>query len=264
MTPHEIRGVAANRRPPAGPQDARHVPLTRAQKLAQDAAEAAEVRAYQTDPDVIALRVERVRTQVDRLCWAGIMLGLAFTMTNVQTFAAAGSPAWSLPWLAAWLLDPTVSLVLLAILRAEQVTARYQVHTGPWVRRAKWFTLAATYAMNTWASYAAGSLAGIVLHSVPPLVVFVAAEAVTDLRDKLTEAVNVAFTEAAGAPVHERRPRRQPSRRKSFEDYCTEARRAWTPNVVVTPAWVREGTNCSRGLSSRVGATLTAELEEGG
>ena len=145
---------------------------------------------------MVALRVERIRSQVDRLCWAGIVLGLAFTMTNVQTFAAAGSPAWSLPWLAAWLLDPTVSVVLLAILRAEQVTARYQVQTGPWVRRAKWFTLAATYVMNTWASYAAGSLAGIVLHSVPPLVVFVAAEAVTDLRDKLTEAVNAAFTEA--------------------------------------------------------------------
>lgn len=250
----------------AGPQDARHIPLTRAQKLAQDAAEAAEVRAYQTDPDVVALRVEKVRTQVDRLCWTGITLGLAFTMTNVQTFAAAGSSAWSLPWLAAWLLDPTVSVVLLAILRAEQVTARYQVRTGPWVRRAKWFTLAATYLMNTWASYAAGSLAGIVLHSVPPLVVFVAAEAVTDLRDKLTEAVHAAFTEAAHrtpsstdtapftAEIHE------PVRRKLFDDYLTDARRAWSPGVEVTPAWVRRATGCSRGLSSRLAAALVEEL----
>lgn len=267
MTPQEIRGgVAASGRPPAGPQDARHVPLTRGQKLAQDAAEAAEVRAYQTHPDVVALRVERMRTQVDRLCWAGIVLGLAFTMTNVQTFAAAGSPAWSLPWLAAWLLDPTVSVVLLAILRAEQVTARYQVHTGPWVRRAKWFTLAATYVMNTWASYAAGSLAGIVLHSVPPLVVFVAAEAVTDLRDKLTDAVAVAFSEAVQhAPtgrVHERTPRTRRTRRagrKLFGDYLAEARAAWTPGVVITPAWVRQVTGCSRGLSPRLAAALAAE-----
>jgi hypothetical protein len=157
-------------------QDARQVPLTRAQKLAQDASAAAELRTYQTHPDVVALRVERVRAQVDRLCWAGIGLGLAFTMTNVQTFAAAGHQAWSLPWLAAWLLDPTVSVVLLAILRAEQVTARYQIHCGPWGRRAKLFTLSATYCMNTWASYADGSAFGIVLHSVPPLVVFVAAK----------------------------------------------------------------------------------------
>ena len=51
--------------------------------------------------------------------------------------------------------------------------------------------------MNVWASFAAGSPAEIVLHSVPPLV-FVAAEAITDVRDKLTEAVTVAYAEAGG------------------------------------------------------------------
>jgi hypothetical protein len=246
------------------PQDAHHVPLTRARKLAQDAAEAAEVRAYQTHPDVVALRVEHVRTQVDRLCWAGIVLGLAFTMTNVQEFASAGARPGTLSWLAAWVLDPTVSLVLLAILRGEQVTARYQVHTGVWVRAAKWFTLSATYVMNTWASYAAGSLSGVVLHSVPPLLVFTAAEAITDLRDKLTEAVTVAFTEAR-ARVHEpdeRSPRT--SRRKAFGEYLAEARSAWSPRVVITPAWVREVTDCSRGLSSRLASALASVVGAGG
>ncbi|MCS7478191.1 hypothetical protein NZH93_15130 [Umezawaea endophytica] len=252
--------------------------MSRARRLAREAVEAAELRAHQTRPDVVALRVERVRGQVDRLCWAGIILGLAFTMTNVQSFASASTPPWSLPWLAAWLLDPTVSLVLLAILRAEQVTARYQVRTGPWVRRAKWFTLAATYVMNTWASYAAGSLAGIVLHSVPPLVVFVAAEAVTDLRDKLTEAVTAAFTEAERralpdksvnvvARVHEPLARtasksKGSGARKSFADYLAEARAAWRPGVSVTPLWVREVTHCSRGLSSRLAAVLAGELAD--
>jgi hypothetical protein len=270
----ETEGVAAYGRPPGRP----HTP-TRGEKLAQDAAEAAELRAYQTHPDVIALRVEQVRTQVDRLCWAGIMLGLAFTMTNVQQFAAAGSVAWSLPWLAAWLLDPTVSLVLLAILRAEQITARYQVRTGAWVRRAKWFTLAATYVMNTWASFAAGLVSGIVLHSVPPLVVFAAAEAITDLRDKLTEAVSAAFTHASTvnpppdipavheapaepSPARPTRPRRAGVRRKLFEDYVADARAAWRPGAVVTPAWIREVTTCSRGLSSRLAAALASELEQ--
>ncbi|MGW4211570.1 hypothetical protein ACWEIJ_26490 [Lentzea sp. NPDC004789] len=263
-------GVAAFGRLPAAPA---------AQQLAADAAEAAELRAYATHPDVVALRVERVRAEVDRLCWVGIVLGLGFTMTNVQSFAAAGTPAWSLPWLAAWLLDPTVSLVLLAILRAEQVTARYQVRTGAWTRRAKWFTLAATYVMNTWHSWAEGSVSGVVLHSVPPLVVFVAAEAVTDLRDKLTEAVTAAFTEAQrrAAPVvsasvpktttterpaveRKQRNRSRPKRRVTFEDYLAAAREAWTPEVMVSPAWVREVTRCSRGLSSRLAATLAAEL----
>jgi hypothetical protein len=237
-------------------QDALHVPLTTAQKLAQDAAEAAEVRAYLTHPDVVALRIERIRSQVDRMCWAGIVLGVAFTMTNVQGFASAGSPAWSLAWLAAWVLDPTVSLILLAILRAEQVTARYQVQTGPWVRRAKWLTLTATYVMNTWASYAAGSLASIVLHSVPPLVVFVAAEAITDLRDKLTEAVGVAYSEAGGRPASER----PAVRRKLFADYLEDARSAWTPDVVIASGWVREVTGCSRGLAPRVARALMDEV----
>lgn len=71
---------------------------SRAKRLALDAAEAAEVRAYQTHPDVLALRIERVRSQVDWICWSGIVLGLAFTMTNVQEFASAGTRAWSLPW----------------------------------------------------------------------------------------------------------------------------------------------------------------------
>jgi hypothetical protein len=102
-----------------------------------------------------------------------------------------------------------------------------------------------------------------VLHSVPPLLVFVAAEAITDLRDKLTEAVSAAFTEAS-ARVHEpeKRSPRTP-RRKSFDDYLIEARAAWSPGVVATPAWVREVTDCSRGLSSRLAATLAAEVEAG-
>ncbi|MFC7343263.1 hypothetical protein [Saccharopolyspora griseoalba] len=214
-----------------------------------------------------AEQVDGVRKQVDRLCWTGILLGLAFTMTNVQQFAAAGSPTWSLPWLAAWLLDPMVSVVLLAILRAEQVTARYGIRTGGWVRAAKWFTLAATYVMNTWAAYAAGQADSVVLHSVPPLVVFVAAEAVTDLRDKLSEAVRAAFTNTESGPVEKREPSAPAAsskRRTSFDEYLERARKAWRPGVTVSPSWIREATGCSRGLSSRLAAALASELDEGG
>jgi hypothetical protein len=232
--------------------------MTRAQRLAEDAAEAAEVRAYETDPDVVALRIERVRRQVDWMCWTGIVLGLAFTMTNVQTFASTGTRPWSLPWAAAWVLDPTVSLVLLAILRAEQVTARYQVRTGGWVRRAKWFTLAATYVMNTWASFAGGQVAAIVLHSVPPLVVFVAVEAITDLRDKLTDAVMAAAGERRS--VHGESM--NAGRRKLFADYLADARVSWRPGVEVTPAWVRQATGCSRGLSPRLARALLSEVAD--
>jgi hypothetical protein len=229
----------------------------RAKQLVQDAAEAADLRAYETHPDVVALRIERVRRQVDRMCWCGIGLGLAFTMTNVQGFASVGTRVGSLPWLAAWLLDPTVSMVLLAILRAEQITARYQVRTGAWVRRAKWVTLVATYVMNTWASYAAGSLSAIVLHSVPPLVVFVAVEAITDLRDKLTDAA----VAAGRRPAAHEPAGSEPAPRKLFADYLAEARAAWSPGRAVTPTWIREVTGCSRGLSSRLAKALMTEVE---
>jgi hypothetical protein len=205
--------------------------------------------------------IERVAVQVDRLCWTGILLGLAFTMTNVQQFAAAGAPVWSLAWSAAWLLDPMVSLVLLAILRAEQVTALHGVRMGGWVRTAKWFTLGATYVMNTWSAYAAGSAALVVLHSVPPLVVFVAAEAVTDLRDKLGSAVAVPVAGPPSPRSDVEQPAKRSGQRTSFSDYLSVARAARTPDVVVTPAWVREVTECSRGLSSRLAAALRAEAQ---
>jgi hypothetical protein len=332
---------------PHGPPSAGSGPVGPGQRLVAEAASAAEVRAHQVDPDVVALRVEQTRTQVVRLMWAGIGLGLCFTMTNVAQFAAAGAAVGSLGWLAAWLLDPAVSLVLLAVLRAEQVTARWQVSTGVWPRVAKWVLLAATYVMNTWSSWAAGSVPGVVLHSVPPLVVVIAAEAVTDLHYALTECVQRAHTATqhtaqqaqrarvaraeqaqpaevntsavntstpghpalAGTPgehplsgagghlvggftghtgeragehpvnppaavarrVAHRAPRptdephragrsRGAVRRKLLADYLAEARAAWAPGVVVTPAWVRQVTDCSRGLSSKVAAALSADL----
>lgn len=325
MTTHDQTAPSASM--PVGARDARHVPLTRWQRLAADAAEAAEVRAFSEHPDVVALRVERVRTQIDVLMWLGIALGLAFTMVNVQQFAADGAAAWSLPWLAAWLLDPMVSIVLVAVLRAEQVTARWQVDTGPWVRRVKWFAFAATYVMNTWQSWASLDSAGIVLHSVPPTLVFLASEAAPVLRDRLTESVhraatprhttdttdvadgaastpaNTSTTEsvdatvnatatvtadsgvndgAAGAqdsttpeptttgatptPASRKRsastPRkpRTAARRRSRADYLALARARWAPGVEVTPAWIRQVTGCSRGLSSALAADLRTEL----
>ncbi|UMP02248.1 hypothetical protein [Amycolatopsis sp. EV170708-02-1] len=278
-------------------QDARHQPLTEADKLRQDAESAAQVRRLANHPDVIALRVEKVRTQIDVLLWVGIFLGLAFTMVNVQAFAASGSAPWSLGWLSAWLLDPMVSLVLVAVLRAEQITARYQVQTGKWAHRTKWFAFLATYVMNTWKSWVHLDVAGVALHSVPPVLVFLAAETAPVLRDKLTEAVmkaaGHAFTGEANteetAPAAEATPADTPDAeepvptpalspataprrttrkakapakqsRKLRGDYLAEARAAWAPGIEITPAWVREVCpEVSRGTSKNVADDLIAE-----
>lgn len=108
---------------------------------------------------------------------------------------------------------------------------------------------------------------------------------VVALRDKLTEAAVVAGTTTAvgrqpggaarvldstvakGRATSGRSPRGSRSaaavRRRFFGDYLADARQAWRPGVVVTPAWVRDVTGCSRGLSSRLAAALTTELEAG-
>lgn len=286
----------------SNPKDAKHQPLTEVDKLKQDAARARELRALHTNPDVVALRTEKVRTQVDRLMWTGLLLGLAFTMVNVQTFAADGAAPGTLPWLAAWLLDPMVSLVLVAVLRAEQVTARYQVAMHdpaaglkPWVRRTKVFAFLATYVMNTWVSWQAMDPAGIVLHSVPPVAVYLAAETGPILRDRLTEAVlraerlNTPATTTvdptagvvngslpvqdeptpAATPTPARRSRPAAKRttkartKKPLTEYLAEARAAYRPGVVVSPAWVRSvAPDISRGSSQNVSDALKRELAD--
>ncbi len=275
-------------------------PVSKVDKLRTDAAVSAQVRALTSHPDVIALRVEKIRSQVDALIWAGMLLGLAFTMVNVQEFAAAHAVVWSLAWIAAWLLDPMVSLVLIAVLRAEQVTARYQVETGKWVRRTKVFAFAATYVMNTWKAWGALDAAGIVLHSVPPVLVYMAAEVGPILRDRLTEAVlkaaamatvnqpvnhahtpamepavnpALAIHEPVPVEVHEQpRPVRKPPakrtgrksavkpRRVLYPEYLEMARAALVPGVMPTPKWAQEVTGCSAGTSVRLARDLRSEI----
>jgi hypothetical protein len=264
-------------------------------ELARKSREAAQVRAYQTDPDVAALRIERVRVWSAGLIWSGVVLGLAFTMTNVQQFAAHGATTGSLSWLSAWLLDPMVSLVLIGVLLAEQVTARWELDTPVWARRTKWFALAATYVMNTWQPWATLSASGIVLHSVPPLLVFTAVEGGPAIRETLTKAVARSLTaatatEAQSAPqqavavtpagtdtstppsvpaVEQRAPRtRKPAapkakpRRTSRTEYLSRARAAYQVGTVVTPAWVRAVVpEISRGTSQVVSDLLRAELD---
>jgi hypothetical protein len=100
------------------------------------------------------------------------------------------------------------------------------------VRAAKWFTVAATYVMNVWQAFTAGSPALVVLHSVPPFVVFVATEAVTDLRDKLGQAASAAFMNAKT----EQPTVAKKARRTSYDEYLNQVRADWRPDATVTLA----------------------------
>lgn len=163
--------------------------MSRAEILKRRADEAAQVRHYETDPDVVAYRLERRAILGTGLIWAGIVLGLAFTVPNVQRFVAGDAEPWSIVWTTAWLLDVMVSLPLIGVLVLEQAVTRHEVQLGAWARVLKWGSLSATYAMNTWESWASLDAAGILVHSVPPLVVFVCAEVLPTGRERITEAV---------------------------------------------------------------------------
>ncbi|MGH8922538.1 MAG: hypothetical protein ACRD0H_30080, partial [Actinomycetes bacterium] len=57
---------------------------------------------------------------------------------------------------------------------------------------------------------------------------------------------------------------RSASRRKLFGEYLAEARAAWSPGVLITPAWARQVTGCSRGLSSKLARVLATEFDQRG
>jgi hypothetical protein len=184
-------------------------PSTSVAKLLRAADEARQVRAARENPDVVALGIERIRARVDRAIWIGIIAGLGFTMTTVQAFAANGAPAGSAAWWAAWVYDPMLTIILLALLMSEQVMARWLITPGGWVRFARWWVLAATYAMNTWQAWVSHDGGQIFLHSVPPLTVAIAAEAITESREGLTRAVRAALAYLAPTtePVAAEEPR---------------------------------------------------------
>jgi hypothetical protein len=68
------------------------------------------------------------------------------------------------------------------------------------------------------------------------------------------------------APVR-KRPARKPVKspgRKFTADYVATARQSWDAGTEITPKWVREVSGCSKGLSAKVAATLTADLHAAG
>lgn len=108
---------------------------------------------------------------------------LIFTAVNVTLFAIEHHTHWAI----AWMLDPLVSLSLLATLYIDGKLAAYGYRPGGWPFLLRWFAGLATWLMNCWGSlYPDGKFtgwpdhadpAGLVLHSVLPCLVIIVAEA---------------------------------------------------------------------------------------
>lgn len=174
----------------------------RARRLLAQADEAAQIRDAMTHPDVVALRVERVRYFGEILLWMSIGTFLIFTIITVQRFVARGAERGTLEWFGAWFLEPAIIGGLVTVLIWEGAYKRQSIHTGPRARVAKWGLLVATYIMNTWDAWSQASSGGswgpLAAHSIPPLAVFWLTEAREEILDKLEETVVKAHAYALG------------------------------------------------------------------
>lgn len=109
--------------------------------------------------------------------------GLLVTAVNVTEFAIEHHVS---PYIA-WMLDPLVSLSLLAALFIDGKLAAHGYRPGGWPFVLRWFAGLSTWLMNCWGSlYPDGQFtgwpdrpdpAGLLLHSVIPFLVIVLAEA---------------------------------------------------------------------------------------
>jgi hypothetical protein len=135
--------------------------------------------------------IERLRAIQARLTWVLIVIAiiaLIFTATSVTLFARRHGVHPGI----AWLLDPMVALALGAVLFTDGVLAEYGIRPRGWSSVLRYFAGLATWVMNCWSSVWPDGTpvgvpehadpAGLVLHSIPPVLLIVLAEAVTGYR----------------------------------------------------------------------------------
>ncbi|NUK11757.1 hypothetical protein HRW18_28035 [Streptomyces lunaelactis] len=130
----------------------------------------------------------RLQTCLTRVLVAIAFVALVFTATNVTLFAIDHHIS---VWIA-WLLDPMVAVALGTVLIVDGVLSQHGVHPSGWATALRWFAGLSTWLMNCWAAlWPAGSPfgiprdvdpAGLVLHSIPPVLLIVLAEAITHYR----------------------------------------------------------------------------------
>lgn len=178
-------------------------------------------------------------------------------MRALASDAGEGWKAWILPISVDGMLV-SASLVMLTRKRAGQP-----------VGALAWSGLVLGLLVSLAANVAAAepTLIGRLVAAWPPIALGLSYELLLTLIRETATVHELAEQQvvATQSVVHERlepRPKALPKRpRKLLQDYVNEAREHLGPDVNVTPAWVREVTDCSRGLSPKIAATLKADLQ---
>ncbi|WP_238425889.1 hypothetical protein [Micromonospora parastrephiae] len=170
------------------------------------AAEARQLRRLLMNPDIQAVRLMRQRARWTAMAWSALLFALAFTMVNVQRFAAGHAEAWTPTWLVAWLVDPAFSTLLVGLLiaRGQLSAVGRSVHQRT-VRRVEYALLASTAAMNVMPTLAEGYPGGwreqvmqVLLHLLIPGLAFASAMVITLIQDHFAAAI-AAITEGEDA-----------------------------------------------------------------
>ncbi|MGW2821808.1 hypothetical protein ACWC24_12480 [Streptomyces sp. NPDC001443] len=141
--------------------------------------------------------LQALQTNLTRVLVAVAVVALAFTATNVTLFAIDHHIS---VWIA-WLLDPMVAVALGAVLIVDGRLSEHGVHPSGWASALRWFAGLGTWLMNCWDSLwpdgAAFGVprqvdpAGLVLHSIPPVLLIVLAEAITHYRRAILDRIAV-------------------------------------------------------------------------
>ena len=141
--------------------------------------------------------LQSLQTNLTKVLVAVAVVALAFTATNVTLFAIDHHIS---PWIA-WLLDPMVAVALGAVLIVDGRLSEHGVHPSGWASALRWFAGLGTWLMNCWSSLWPDGApfgmprqvdpAGLVLHSVPPILLIVLAEAITHYRRAILDRIAV-------------------------------------------------------------------------
>lgn len=152
--------------------------------------------------------LNRIQAGLTKVLVTVAVVALTFTATNVTLFAIQHHVS---VWIA-WLLDPMVAVALGAVLIVDGRLSEYGVHPSGWASALRWFAGLGTWVMNCWASlWPAGTAfgvprqldpAGLVLHSIPPVLLIVLAEAITHYRRAILAKIAALTAGVDSPPVH--------------------------------------------------------------
>jgi hypothetical protein len=149
------------------------------------------------DREAAVRTARRAALLMDAVLLIVATLTMGFSLQNIHDFAASHGVQDPI----AWFLAPAVDLALVAALVGDAVLSRHQLDAGPWATRLRWYAGAATLTLNAWEAVASLDAAAIVLHVVPPVLLFVLAEAASPYRVKFADTVRLAGEQVASAPA---------------------------------------------------------------